>query len=162
MSNWTTEQYEQYKRDINLRAIKSVDGNQQPLVVEPGIRAARIVVPVPKAAAPKPRMNKTETAFKAILDRRDYVSVAFEAITLELATGARYTPDFYCVRNDDLRSSDREIGADTDAVFYEVKGGFIREAALVRLKVAARQYPQFTFILAQLKKGVWTETTVRS
>jgi hypothetical protein len=95
----------------------------------------------------KPRMNRTETELYGILKARGYDRVDFEAITLTLGTGSRYTPDFLCVQGEKV-------------TFFEAKGAFIREAALVRLKVAARMYPEFTFILAQKKAGKWTEKRI--
>lgn len=99
----------------------------------------------------KPRMNGTERQFHEMLLTRGYAKVEFEAITLTLARGARYTPDFYCT----LEFGKFEI------TFYECKNNFIREASLVRLKVAARLYPEFRFILAQKKNGIWSEAIVR-
>jgi hypothetical protein len=96
-------------------------------------------------------MNKTETEFFHMLGLRGYAKVGYEAITLEIGTGSRYTPDFFCVFN----------GPAQLIILYEVKNNFIREASLVRLKVAARQYPCFVFILAQKKKGVWSEKTIQ-
>lgn len=100
----------------------------------------------------KPKMNRTETELYGMLKARAYGRVEFEAITLTLANGARYTPDFYCVQR---------IHPYALMSFYEAKGGFIREASLVRLKVAARQYPEYTFVLAQKKNGLWTEKVIR-
>lgn len=108
-----------------------------------------------KAVFEKPRMNKTETAFYEELLTRGYAKVQFEGITLELGTGARYTPDFYCSYLNDTEDQPNFT------TFFEVKGGFIREASLVRLKVAARQFPEFTFILAQKRNGIWSETEVK-
>lgn len=104
----------------------------------------------------KPRMNKTETQLYGMLLTRGYTSVEFEAVSLRLADGARYTPDFVCIT---LRHLPHSTPC-TVTIYYEAKGGFIREAALVRLKVAARLYPHAIFILAQKKKGQWKETVI--
>lgn len=76
---------------------------------------------------------------------------AHHAITLKLVEGARYSPDFLVIR------ADREIE------LQEVKG-FMREAAGVRLKVAAELYPWFRFVLVRRGKGArgqWTCDEVR-
>lgn len=96
-------------------------------------------------------MNKTETRYSLELEsgRQNGVLAwwAFEAMTLRLATGARYTPDFAVLTS---------AGA---LEFHETKGGHIREAAMVRLKVAASLYP-FRFVLVQFTKGKRVERTV--
>lgn len=100
----------------------------------------------PGSTSPKPRrgvMNKTEARYAEDLElgRRNgaYLWWAFEPITLRLAKGARFTPDFAVLTS---------AGA---LEFHETKGGFIREAAMVRLKVAASHYP-FVFRLVQFTR----------
>ena len=105
---------------------------------------------MPPAKLPIPNlfagMNKTERAFALGLEaerRAGRIVVwRFEAITLKLAFDTRYTPDFYV------------LYPSGNAVFYETKG-FMRDDANVKLKVAARQFPEFCFVLVQ--KGVHTE-----
>jgi hypothetical protein len=100
-------------------------------------------------ASAKPRaMNRTEAEYELILKSRPSVLwCAYEAITLVLAHDTRYTPDFDAVLDGEL-------------VFFEVKGGFRRDDAMVKLRVAARLFP-FRFILAEKKAGVWTEAEVK-
>ena len=43
--------------------------------------------------------------------------------------------------------------------YHEVKG-YRREAAIVRLKSAAKQYPQFRFVLVTKADGFWRLTTI--
>lgn len=69
-----------------------------------------------------------------------------QGISVRLADGARYTPDFLVI------TREREVE------LHEVKG-FMREAANVRLKVAAQLYPWFKFVLVRRGKGAhgqWT------
>lgn len=90
------------------------------------------------------KLNKTETEFlRTILEpwRPDWIGV--QAITLKLADDMRYTPDFW-------KLSDGLLTA------YEVKGGFMREDSFLKLKMAARLFPFFQFVLAQKKKGSWS------
>ena len=96
----------------------------------------------PVAAKPAPkskrsRMNKWETEYAAVLNDGLRCGIidwyGFEAINIRLADGARYTPDFAVIRNGVLQ-------------FIEVKG-HLREAALVRFKVAAEVCPlKFTML----------------
>ena len=69
----------------------------------------------------------------------------YEAMTFKLADDTRYTPDFWIIEND---------GA---CEFQEVKG-FLRDDALVKIKVAARMFPfRFVMYTASSKKegGGW-------
>lgn len=92
-------------------------------------------------------LNKTEKRFLAILRGR-HANVRIQAITLLLADACRYTADFSVTTPERL-------------TFYEVKGGFVREDAWIKLKAAARLYPEFTFIMAQYKGGTWTEKEIK-
>ena len=67
----------------------------------------------------------------------------YEPWKLKLAPGAYYTPDFLLVY------------PSARLAFHEVKG-FWREAARVRIKVAASTYPFVQFSGVQLRQGVWT------
>ena len=81
-------------------------------------------------------MNGTEREFAIRLeaDRRNGKIEAwrFEAITLVLAPDCRYTPDFFIVECD---------GSITVA---ETKG-YWRDDAKIKIRVAARLFPEFTF-----------------
>ena len=87
---------------------------------------------------PKPsRMNKTEQAYADRLEllkgTGEVVWYRFEPIKLRLAEGAWYKPDFAVMLADGLIE------------FHEVKG-FWREAARVRIKVAAEEHWMFRFV----------------
>jgi hypothetical protein len=114
-------------------------------------RDARVLPPAP-APPERPRMNKTETRMAVRLEAERAVGTVlrfdFEALTLRLADRVRYTPDFFVVYPGHLG-------------FVEVKGGYVREDARIKLAVAARVYPMFRFVLAQWKGGAWSESEVR-
>ena len=96
-------------------------------------------IPDPPAKKRRGAMNKTETAYLALLESRgDVLEARFEEVKFRLATGAWYTPDFF---------------ARTKRGFevHEVKG-FWREAARVRIKVAAEQFPWWPFYVAKKVK----------
>lgn len=85
-------------------------------------------------------MNKLEAAFGMSLEAQrragKIVLWRYERVTLKLADDTRYTPDFYVLELDGSVS------------LIEVKG-FMRDDALVKLKVAATQFPEFRFYLRQ-------------
>ena len=86
-------------------------------------------------------LNKTERAFLGHLKGLWPVGeVRSQDITLRLANGVRYTPDFVAVAPGDYFHA------------YEVKG-FMRDDAAVKLKVAATAYPWISFHLVTKRKG---------
>lgn len=116
-----------------------------------------MTLPIVKATAfaqATERMNKTERAYYGTrllpkLQSGEIARVDFEAVTLRLGPDLRYTPDF------------RVILADGTEEYHEVKGGFKREDAWVKLRTAAEQHP-YIFRLAELKGGMWTVKHVSS
>ena len=88
----------------------------------------------------KPLMNKLETRFSEYLAER-YPSDNWhpQAVTLKLANGLRYYPDFV---NFNL------------ATVYEVKGEWIDGDSIPKLKMAASVYPELNFILVSWDKKV--------
>lgn len=86
-------------------------------------------------------LNKTEQAFFDWLtvEAGPLAQVYTQAITLRIANGSRYTPDFVA------RAGIRFAA-------YEVKG-FLRDDAAVKLKVAASLYPWIKFHLVTKRKG---------
>lgn len=93
-------------------------------------------------------MNKTEAAFAMRLEAQKRSGAIhdwfYEAVTFKLAHDCRYTPDFLVIESDGR------------LVLHETKG-FMRDDALVKLRVFAKQFP-FPIYLQQLKGGVWTTT----
>lgn len=103
-------------------------------------------------ARPRPRhqpghMNKTEQAYanrlELLLRSGEIRRWGFESIKFRLADRTFYTPDFMVV-------------TDAQIEFHEVKGGFIYDDAMVKLKVVAAQYPEFSFLLIRKEKYKWT------
>lgn len=101
----------------------------------------------PGVAIVRPRMNRLESAYAKRLELERLAGLwqwwAFEPMTFALGHGARYTPDFGL------------IDPGGHLVLHETKGHW-REAALVRIKVAASLYP-FRFVgVTRPKGGDWT------
>lgn len=93
-------------------------------------------------------MNKTETRFetdymKPMRHAGEIGEYRFEAITLKLGNGLRYTPDF---------SATNAAGK---LVFWEIKGARIEEDAIVKFKMAPTIFPEYEFYLCQWKGGEW-------
>jgi len=101
-----------------------------------------------------------EPAYKSGLERRyaahltqmkDFGVIrdwAYEPESLVLAIGARYTPDFRVVLNNGVIE------------FHETKG-YRREAAIVRLKVAARLHPYiFQLVTWDSKQQAWVYSRI--
>ncbi len=102
-------------------------------------------IPVTIAVRPS-RMNNTEAAYASRLSLGKRLGeigyFAFEPLRLRLAGGAFYKPDFIVASN----------GKPIE--FHEVKG-FWREAARVRIRVAAELHPWARFVAVRLVKGEW-------
>jgi len=138
----------------------AVHGTSCPVVAGSGTSAARgrsRHTPGPKARA-RPvrhepgRMNKTEAAHARWLDFQiqlgEVTAYWFESVKLRLADKTWLVPDFLVML------------ANGTLQFEEVKGGFVREDSIIKLKVAASMYPLFRFVLCQKSKSGWTYSTV--
>jgi hypothetical protein len=111
--------------------------------------AARLGIVTPKGSKGTPQaglMNATESRFsdKLWLLKHDgaVLDYLFEAEKFRLATNTFLTVDF------------RVTLPSYQNIFIEVKGGFIREDAIAKLKFVAEQHP-YAFYLAQWKDGDW-------
>ncbi len=86
--------------------------------------------------------SKLERDFALHLAVEEGIATYYEPFRLRLANGAYYKPDFMV------------INPDRTMTIFEVKGHF-REAAKVRVKVAASLHPYFRFIVVTRSEGVW-------
>lgn len=100
---------------------------------------------VAKGVPHAPKMNKTEAAYGLLLEARKRTGHVreyhFQALTLKLGDDCRYTPDYFVVCDD------------WTLELHEVKG-FMRDDALVKLKVCARLYP-FRVVLVRKQGGAF-------
>ncbi len=91
-------------------------------------------------------MNRTEAQYGDFLEMQkmsgQVLDYRFEGLKLRLADKTFYTPDFFVIYPDRFE-------------FHEVKGGFIRDDANVKLKVAAAMYPWMKFKMCQRKNKQW-------
>lgn len=113
----------------------------------PGLRTAR-----PGRIKRPGEMNKLEEAYSWVLEARKRAGEiqwwGYEQMTLKLADGVRYTPDFAVLT----------LGINTTGQleFHEVKG-YMRDDARVKLKVAAAMFP-FKFLLVRKSGQGWEIT----
>ena len=70
------------------------------------------------------------------------VGWSYEPTSFQIGEGARYKPDFFV------------MFADNHDEWHEVKG-YRREAAMVRIRVAAKMYPSDRFVLVTKRGGQW-------
>lgn len=98
-------------------------------------------------------MNKTEAAYSRRLESLklagEIKAWRFEALTFRLAHRCSYTPDFMVVTRSEIQ-------------IHEVKGGYIREDALIKWKLAAELHPEFRFFLCRYVHGQWQVEEYRS
>lgn len=93
-------------------------------------------------------MNLTERQFEALLKQAfPGQEILYERYTLKLAHDLRYTPDFAVVHRDGT------------IIFYEVKGAFIRDRALIKPKMAAEMF-NHRFWIAQKIDGQFRNTEI--
>jgi hypothetical protein len=94
------------------------------------------------------KLNKTEKARLSLLEALKVPCLNVQAITLKLADDCRFTPDFSYVN---------ENGKLT---FEDVKG-FQREDALIKIKVAARKFSEFSFVIVKKTASGWDVQEVK-
>jgi hypothetical protein len=119
---------------------------------------------------PQPKrgqMNKTETLYSNVLAAKvtvgQIVRYRFEAMTLVLAPGCRFTPDFMVTSAEPYEGETIEL--------HEVKSGRVRKSGKVgpfmeddarcKLLTAAQLFPEFEFYLAWYWKGNWEVERIR-
>lgn len=99
--------------------------------------AGRVLAPRLRVPGFDPRMNRTEAAYALELEARrvagELLEWAYEDTRLRLGSSAWFKPDF------------RVVLASGATEFHEIKGHW-REAARVRIKVAAEKFRHYRFI----------------
>jgi hypothetical protein len=92
------------------------------------------------------KMNKTEAAYANFLEVQkrmgEILWYEYEPMNLRLADKCYYKVDFMVLT--------KEMALE----IHEIKGGFMTDDALVKIKTAAEKFP-FRFLMKQLIKGEW-------
>lgn len=134
-SNWTLKQVEEYNSRCKHDPIARPDIIQNSSFL------------TWKPSKDESSLNKTEAEYLAGLRMDRYPFIGIKSITLKIGDDCRYTPDFVTY------SIDRGV------CLHEVKG-FMRDDALVKMKVVARMFPFWRLLLARKVKGAWSVTEV--
>jgi len=115
----------------------------------PGANEAVRVGKEQQQPSKKARMNSTEQRYADILAWRVHAeeikAFVFEAVKFRLADRTTFTPDFLVITLDDR------------VELHEVKGGWVREDAWLKFKIAREMYPYFSWQMHQWKQGEWTQ-----
>ncbi len=139
---WTEDQYQEHMRRRQLAVPDR--RTERPQEREFDATAALMPLADEKPASGPKFKSKAEARYADILDNQKRRNIirdwSYEGVTLKLADGVRYTPDFLVTENDGRMT------------LIEIKG-HMREAARVRLKVAVDRYPGFGWYLIWAKKG---------
>lgn len=92
------------------------------------------------------QMNRLERQYSEYLEEQRVIGAialwVYSPMKLRLADLTYYSPDFMV------------IAQNGEVEFHETKG-FMRDDANVKIKVAAEQFPWFTFVLVTRKKKEW-------
>ena len=94
------------------------------------------------------KMNQTESKYALRLEGKrragEIQEYWFDAINLRLGDNCHYRPDFLVLLSDGTVEC------------HEIKGGFITDDAVVKIKVAAEKFP-FVFRMFIYKGKAWTQ-----
>lgn len=125
-------------------------------VVEPSLYKGQVVGSNPtqttnfdqKKSTDEQKLNKTERAFLSYLRMLGHPDIGVQDLTLKIGDDCRFTPDF------------RSIDQNGRFCIWETKG-YMRDDALVKLKVAARKFSRFDFYLVKKNGASWDITPVK-
>lgn len=92
------------------------------------------------------KMNKTEAAYYKVLEMEirtgEILNFWFEPMNLRIGENCFYKTDFLVLN----KNSELEL--------REVKGGYVTDDALIKIKIVAEKYP-FKVTMVKLIKGDW-------
>lgn len=106
----------------------------------------------------KPMLNKLEAEWLALNANLhpNYPPIRPQAKTYRLANGVRYTPDFSA----SIWPDKSEAGGPSRETCWEIKGPKAWDDAIVKVKVAAAQWPEVQWILCWKEMGQWQQQVV--
>lgn len=136
---------------LQAKGLKVVE-KKHGIVVNPEHQKDKLMDALVKKPRRGKKANKTERAYalqlEALKQGGNIMHYEFESVTLKLADGTRYTPDFFVVVKDHFACYFE---------FHEVKGGHIWDDSKVKFKVARKMFPWFKFKMLQYKDKQWVE-----
>ena len=142
LSGWARKQVEQKLRVQRAGALPKAGNVQAYVSATDGAKMA--------IRAKRREPNKTEAEYN-----RRYLGGAgkYEAVSLRLPGGSRYTPDW------------QSVGADGRVTFHEVKGSYkfhSQSGAAMRFRECVAAFPEFDFIWAvRNEDGTWSVQETR-
>ena len=129
--------------------------NANPHIFPQADSKTHVQVKSERSRAKRGGMNETEREYSLLLEalkqKGEIAWWGFEAITLRLADGCRYTPDFVTVKPCGTWKEHHDL------TFIEIKGGHIWDDSKVKFKVAREQFWWAEFVCWQKKKGQWKQ-----
>lgn len=148
----TTEQlkdmgYVEGQPGVYIRASKRKNGYPEVVLAKPSPKRIR--------QSSKPLMNKLEQEWFDTLAARypNFPRPRAQAVRFKLCNGVHYTPDVFIL---DWPCGDGPNGPTA----YEVKGKFAWDDAVVKLKMAAHEWPEVRWILVWKEGKQWKEQVV--
>lgn len=141
MVRWTTSDLEAYK----AKHKQAIVGEHNKAVVTPRRRVKQKT---------KPLLNKLESEWLTILKEcrgdNNFAEVRSQAIRFQLCNGVTFTPDLF---------SFAWIRGEPHA--WEVKGKHAWDDAIVKIKMAAQEWPEIKWILVwKSDDGLWREQEI--
>jgi hypothetical protein len=124
----------------NARVAAGKHLTMRPELVPAPVPIAKLVK---KPTTDEDKLNKTEKRYLQLLRSQGHQWVGVQNITVKLADDCRFTPDF------------THLTQEGELVLTDTKGGFTREDSTIKVKVAARSFPFFKFVVAKWIDGVW-------
>jgi hypothetical protein len=103
----------------------------------------------PRKTTEEEKLNKLERARLAYLRMIKVPQLRIHAITLKLADDCRYTTDF------------TYLDANGRMVFEDTKGKQVWEDSIIKMKTAARMFPEFVFCIVKRSPNGWDVTEVK-
>jgi hypothetical protein len=100
------------------------------------------------------KLNKNERAYLAWLRTQNDMWIGIQNITIKLAYDTRFTADFWALDASGMRAIDCK-GVKKDGSLL------IWEDSKIKMKVAARLFPMFRFLIAYKEGGVWIHREVK-
>lgn len=94
------------------------------------------------------KLNLNEKRYLAWLETQHDYWIGVQCITLKIGADLRYTPDFWALDKQGLRSID-------------TKGAHTWEDSIVKIKVSARMFPWIRFLLAKAQGELWEHVEIK-
>jgi hypothetical protein len=100
------------------------------------------------------KLNKNERAYLAWLRTQNDMWIGIQNITIKLANDTRFTADFWALDASGMRAIDCK-GVKKDGSLL------IWEDSKIKMKVAARLFPMFRFVIAYKEGGIWQHIDIK-